>query len=165
MIDRQYDSPGLIYENFNLSNFKLHRHFFLFSYQEIWKSVDGATLLLLLCIKALTQPRIRWILISRRNIPLLHLCETWQTGSFPRLHSFDELFKSQSRDSFCLVTVKTCHWKWGVLSQTVFALFYRFTIAPSKGLRMPPFNHVHVLSETVNWVKRVTWLNKYTNNW
>ena len=51
-------------------------------------------------IKALTQPRIRWILISRRNIPLLHLCETWQTGSFPRLHSFDELFKSQSPDSF-----------------------------------------------------------------
>ena len=62
-----------------------------------------------MCIKVLTQPRIRWILISRRNIPLLHLCETWQTGSFPRLHSFDELFKSQSRDSFCLVTVKTCH--------------------------------------------------------
>ena len=29
-----------------------------------------------------------------------YLCETWQTGSFPRLHSFDELFKSQSRDSF-----------------------------------------------------------------
>ena len=51
---------------------------------------------------------------------------------------------------FCLVTVKTCHWKWGVLSQTVFALFYRFTMAPSKGFRMPPFNHVHVLSETVN---------------
>ena len=50
--------------------------------------------------KALTQPRIRWSLISRRNIPLLHLCETWQTGSFPRLHSFDELFKSQSPDSF-----------------------------------------------------------------
>ena len=101
-------------------------------------------------IKALTQPRIRWILISRRNIPLLHLCETWQTGSFPRLHSFDELFKSQSRDSFCLVTVKTWHWKWGVLSQFVFALFYRFTMAPRKGFRMPPFNHVHVLSETVN---------------
>ena len=53
-----------------------------------------------MCIKVLTQPRIRWILISRRNIPLRHLCETWQTGSFPRLHSFDELFKSQSRDSF-----------------------------------------------------------------
>ena len=104
----------------------------------------------LVFIKALTQPRIRWSLISRRNIPLLHLCETWQTGSFPRLHSFDELFKSQSRDSFCLVTVKTCHWKWGVLSQFVFALFYRFTMAPSKGFRMPPFNHVHVLSETVN---------------
>ena len=50
--------------------------------------------------EGLTQPRIRWILISRRNIPLRHLCETWQTGSFPRLHSFDELFKSQSRDSF-----------------------------------------------------------------
>ena len=100
--------------------------------------------------KALTQPRIRWSLISRRNIPLLHLCETWQTGSFPRLHSFDELFKSESRDSFCLVTVKTCLWKWGVLSQTVFALFYRFTMALSKGFRMPPFNHVHVLSETVS---------------
>ena len=100
--------------------------------------------------KALTQPRIRWSFISRRNIPLLHLCETWQTDSFPRLHSFYELFKSQSRDSFCLVTVKTCHWKWGVLSQFVFALFYRFTMAPSKGFRVPPFNHVHVLSETVN---------------
>ena len=104
-------------------------------------SVDTATLPLLLCIKA-------WL--SRRNIPLIHLCETWQTGSFPRLHSFDELFKSQSRDSFCLVTVKTCHWKWGVLSQTVFALFYRFSMALSKGFRMPPFNYVHVLSETVN---------------
>ena len=56
---------------------------------------------------------------------------------------------------FCLVTVKTCHWKWGIpraiiLNQTVFALFYRFTMALSKGFRMPPFNHVHVLSETVN---------------
>ena len=83
-----------------------------------------------------------------KNIPVGHL---WQADSFPRLHSFDELFysKSQSRDSFCLVTAKTCHWKWGVLSQTVFALFYRFTMAPSKGFRMPPFNHVHVLSETV----------------
>ena len=104
----------------------------------------------LVFIKALTRPRIRWSSISRRNIPLRHLCETWQTGSFPRLHSFYELFKSQSRDSFCLVTVKTCLWKWGVLSQTVFALFYRFTMALSKGFRMPPFNHVHVLSETVS---------------
>ena len=56
---------------------------------------------------------------------------------------------------FCLVTVKTCHWKWGIpraiiLNQTVFALFYRFIMALSKGFRMPPFNHVHVLSETVN---------------
>ena len=51
---------------------------------------------------------------------------------------------------FCLATVKTCHWKWGILSQTVLALFYRFTMAPSKGFRMPPFNHVHVLSEIVN---------------
>ena len=76
--------------------------------------------------------------------------ETWQAGSFPRLHSFDELFKSQSRDSFCLVTVKTCLWKWGIPSQTVFALFYPFTMAPSKGFRMPPSNHVHVLSETVS---------------
>ena len=79
-----------------------------------------------------------------------HLCETWQTGSFPRLHSFYELFKSQSRDSFCLVTVKTYHWKWGVLSQFVFALFYRFTMAPSKGFRMPPYN--------ITKVNRALWL-------
>ena len=77
-----------------------------------------------MCIKVLTQPRIRWILISRRNIPLLHLCETWQTGSFPRLHSFDELFKSQSRDSFCLVTVKTCHWKWEILIVKLYSPYF-----------------------------------------
>ena len=38
-------------------------------------------------------------------------------------------------------------------------------MAPSKGFRKPPFSHVHVLSETVNWVKQVTLLNKYTKNW
>ena len=99
-------------------------------------------------MKALTQPRIRWILISRRNIPLLHL---WQADSFPRLHSFDELFKSQSRDSFLPRNGQNLSLKMGnTYSQTVFALFYRFTMALSKGFRMPPFNHVHVLSETVN---------------
>ena len=101
--------------------------------------------------EGLTQPRIRWILISRRNIPLRHLCETWQTGSFPRLHSFDELFKSQSPDSLLHCNGQNLSLKMGnTYSQTVFALFYRFTMAPSKGFRMPPFNHVHVLSETVN---------------
>ena len=86
-----------------------------------------------------------------------HLCETWQTGSFPRLHSFDELFKSQSRDSLLHCNGQNLSLKMGnTYSQTVFALFYRFTMAPSKGFRMPPFNHVHVLSETVNQVKRVT---------
>ena len=29
-------------------------------------------------------------------------------------------------------------------------------MAPSKGFRILPFNHVHVLSETVNEVKEVT---------
>ena len=41
-------------KNFNLSNFKLQRHSFLFSYQEKWKkkkSVDAATLLLLMSVK------------------------------------------------------------------------------------------------------------------
>ena len=149
MIDRQYDSPGLIYENFNLSNFKLHRHFFLFSYQEIWKSVDGATLLLLLCIKALTQPRIRWSLIGETFLSSIFV----KLGKQVPFHVYIRLmsFSSLSHVThFCLVTVKTCHWKWGVLSQTVFALFYRFTMDPSKGLRMPPFNNVYVLSETVN---------------
>ena len=101
--------------------------------------------------KALTQPRIRWILISRRNIPLLHLCETWQTGSFPRLHSFDELFKSQSRDSLLHCNGQNLSLKMGnTYSQTVFALFYRFTMAPSKGFRMPPYN--------ITKVNRALWL-------
>ena len=65
----------------------------------------------------------------------------------------------------CLVTVKMFHWKWGILSQTVFALFCRFSMAPSNGFRILPFNHVHVLSETVNEVKQVTWPIKCTNNW
>ena len=124
---------------------------FCFPVKRYETSADTATLLLLLCIKALTQPGIWWILISRRNIPLLHLCETCQTGSFPRLHSFDELFKSQSPDSLLHCNGQNLSLKMGnTYSQTVFALFYRFTMAPSKGFRMPPFNHVHVLSETVN---------------
>ena len=61
-----------------------------------------------------------------------HLCETWQTGSFPRLHSFDELFKSQSRDSLLHCNGQNLSLKMGnTYSQTVFALFYRFTMAPS----------------------------------
>ena len=105
-------------------------------------------------IKVLTQPRIRWILISRRNIPIIFV----KLGKQVPFHVYIHLMSFSSLSHlthFCLVTVKTCHWKWGIprakiLNQTVFALFYRFTMAFSKGFRMPPFNHVHVLSETVN---------------
>ena len=64
---------------------------------------------------------------------------------------FDELFKSQSRDSPLHCNGQNSSLKMGnTYSQTVFALLYRFTKALSKGFRMSPFNHVHVLSETVS---------------
>lgn len=44
-----------------------------------------------------------------------------------------------------LVTAKMFHWKH---SQTVIALFYYFSMAPSKSFRLLPIVHVHVLSET-----------------
>ena len=47
-----------------------------------------------------------------------------------------------------LVMVKIFHRKWGILNHTELPLFYRISVAPSEGFRMPPFNHVHVLSET-----------------
>ena len=114
--------------------------------------VDTATLLLLLCIiiKA-------WL--NHEFGVFWFQGETFLSSIFVKLdkqvpfHAYIHLmsFSSLSHAThFCLVTLKTCHWKWGILSQTVFALFYRFTMTPSKGFRMPPFNHVHVLSETVS---------------
>ena len=60
-----------------------------------------------------------------------------------------------------LVTVKMFHRKH---AQTVIiiALFYYFSMAPSKGFRLPPICHVHVLLETVNWVKQVTEVSDLT---
>ena len=43
-----------------------------------------------------------------------------------------------------LLTVKMFHRKWGILSQTVFSLFYRFCMAYSQSFRVPAFNYVHV---------------------
>ena len=115
---------------------------------EIWTGIlqPGVTS----CVLRLDLPTNQWVFISKHSS---HLCETWQPGSFPRLQPFDELFycKSQSRGSLCLVMVKACHWKWGIISQTVFTLFYRFSMAPSKGrVRMLPINHVHGSPETIN---------------
>ena len=57
------------------------------------------------------------------------------------------------------------HRKWEIFSQIVFALFYRLSMSPSLGFRLAPFNLVHVLSETINRVKQVTWLVNYTYYW
>ena len=42
-----------------------------------------------------------------------------------------------------LVRVKIFHRKWAILSQTVFFLFYRFTMAYSQSFRVPSFQYVH----------------------
>ena len=68
-----------------------------------------------------------------------HLCETGQAGSFPRLHPFE------SRDSHLPCNGQNVSLKMGILSQTLFVLFCRFSIAPSKGFRILPCNHVHAL--------------------
>ena len=117
------------------------------------KSVDAATLLLLMSVKALTQPRIRWIFISRRNILSIFVKLGKQVPFHVYIHFMGFSILSHVTH-FCLATVKiesklvTENGEY--LCQTVFVLFYRFTMAPSKGFRMPPFNHVHVLSEIVN---------------
>ena len=144
-------------KNFNLSNIKLQGHSFLFSYHERWKKSQ------------LIQPPFSFSCLLR--LWLNHEFggfwfqrETFLSAIFVKLgkqvpfHVYIHLMSFSSLSHlthFCLVTVKTCHWKWGIpraiiLNQTVFALFYRFTMALSKGFRMPPFNHVHVLSETVS---------------
>ena len=116
------------------------------------KLVDAATLLLLMSVKALTQPRIRWIW---RNIPSIFVKLGKQVPFHVYIHFMSFSILSLSHVThFCLATVKieaklvTENGEY--LCQTVFVLFYRFTMALSKGFRMPPFNHVHVLSETVN---------------
>ena len=45
-----------------------------------------------------------------------------------------------------LVMVKIFHRKLGILNHTELPLFYRISVASSEGFRMPPFNHVSVLS-------------------
>ena len=74
-----------------------------------------------------------------------HLCETWQEGSFPRLHPFE------SRDSHLPCNGQNVSLKIGILSQTLFVLFCRFSMAPapSKDFRILPCNHVHALSAYV----------------
>ena len=67
-----------------------------------------------------------------------------QEGSFPRLHPFE------SRDSHLPCNGQNVSLKMGILSQTLFVLFCHFSMAPSKGFRILPCNHVHVLSETGN---------------
>ena len=57
-----------------------------------------------------------------------HLCETGQAGSFPRLHPFE------SSDSHLPCNGQNVSLKIGILSQTLFVLFCRFSMAPSKGL-------------------------------
>ena len=112
---------------------------------EIWTGIlqPGVTSWVL----RLDSPTNRWVFISKHSS---HLCETWQAGSFPRLQPFDELFYFLLA-RLCLVTVKACHWKWGIIDQTVFTLFYRFSMAPSKGrFRMLPISHVHGSPETIN---------------
>ena len=42
-----------------------------------------------------------------------------------------------------LLTVKMFHRKWAILSQTMFSLFYRFSMASSQSFRVPAFNYVH----------------------
>ena len=43
-----------------------------------------------------------------------------------------------------LLTVKMFHRKWPILSQTVFSLFYSFSMASSQSVnRVPAFNYAH----------------------
>ena len=42
-----------------------------------------------------------------------------------------------------LLIVKMFHRKWGILSQTVFSLFYRFSMASSQSFSVPAFNYAH----------------------
>ena len=73
-----------------------------------------------------------------------------QAGSFRRLHPFE------SSDSHLPCNGQNVSLKMGILSQTLFVLFCHFSMAPSKGFRILPCNHVHVLSETGNELKQVT---------
>ena len=73
-----------------------------------------------------------------------YLCETWQAGSFPRLHPFE------SSDSHLPCNGQNVSLKVGILGQTLFVLYCRFSMAPSKGFGILPCKNVHVLSETVN---------------
>ena len=38
--------------------------------------------------------------------------------------------------------------KWGTFSYIIFILFIDYSMTPSKGFVMPPFNHVHMLRAT-----------------
>ena len=114
---------------------------------EIWTGIlqPGITT----CVLRLDSTTNQWVFISKHSS---HLCGTCQAGSYhvySHLMSFSIVNLSHVAH-LCLATVKACHWKWGILSETVFTLFYRFSMAPSKGFRMLPFNHVHGSPETIN---------------
>lgn len=83
--------------------------------------------------------------LKQKNFP--DLCETWQVVSYSRLNPFDELFYCQSKSHG---SHSPCNGQDVSLkrSQTVIALFYYFSMAPSKSFRLLPIVHVHVLSET-----------------
>ena len=70
-----------------------------------------------------------------------YLCETWQAGSFPRLHPFE------SSDSHLPCDGQNVSL---IMGNTSVALFCRFSMAPSKGFGILPCKNVHVLSEIVN---------------
>ena len=44
-----------------------------------------------------------------------------------------------------LITVIFFTQKWGILSFIISILFVDYSMIPSKGFVMPPFNHVHML--------------------
>ena len=77
----------------------------------------------LVCIKALTQPRIRWSLISRRNIPIIFV----KLGKQVPFHVYIHLMSFSSLShvtDFCIVTVKTCHWKWEILIVKLYSPYF-----------------------------------------
>ena len=88
-----------------------------------------------------------WVLISSRSISLIFvkLGEQFSIHSGFYLMSFFIISLSHVTH-LRLVMVKIFHRKWGILNHTELPLFYRISVASSEGFRMPPFNHVRVLS-------------------
>ena len=92
------------------------------------------------CVSRLDSTTNQWVFLFRK-IPLIFVKIGKQVPFrvYSHLISFSIVSRSHVTH-LCLVTVKMFYWKWGILSQTAFTLFYRFSMVSSKGFRMLPFN-------------------------